>query len=509
MTDLLATRHRTLQLVDPMPKNPYRPGTSEWWLYRLNAQIDGRDNALGVLDDYYRGRQDTFRLASSAAIDSGIAALFRGINANLSKLIVDAAAQRLEVYGFRTGDDGLDDELWRVWQANDMDAWSGMAHKDALAMRACPVLVEPPAEDGGLPRITPQNPRNVAVETAPGDWRIVRAALKRWRDDSGRRLHTLYLPDRIEFWQDAQPGSGFLSAVRDVLGVPVPEYEPRSLERATRLRNPLGEVPFAIIPNMARSDGTYEAEHESVLPLLDLYNKTLLDMATTSEFSAFPQRYGIGIEIEEPEAPTTAEGEAAAAGSTALARMRSAIDAMITTPNEQAQFGQFPAAELSNYVNALDQIRANIGTITFTPFHLLLNMPTAVPATGEALKAAEIGLTRKIRGDHQREKGVGWERTQRLVIKLLGRPLPAVIETEWADPETRSEAVHTDALVKLRQGLGLPRSAVWGMMPASRAQVKRWSEDVERPGEAPTNPAQRADNARISGGELPSNETEG
>jgi Phage portal protein, SPP1 Gp6-like len=484
--DPLMTRHRTLQ-VQPVAKNPYTPGSSPWWLFRLSARLDGQHRALKLLDDYYRGRQDTFRLASTAAIDSGIAQLFRGINANLAKLICDAPRHRLEVFGFRTGDEATDDLLWRVWQANDMDAESDLAHKDALAMRACPVLIEP--VEGGLPRITPQNPLNVVVETAAADRRMVRAALKRWQDDDGRLLYTLYLPDRIEFWQDTKPG--FASTIRTALGLTELAYEPRSLERdqPSSIPNPLGEVPFAVIPNMGRSDGTYEAEHEAVLPLLDLYNKTLLDMATTSEFSAFPQRWAIGVDFDEGEEPVTDEAADAALGGKAIARVRAAVDAMITANSPSAQFGQFQAADLGNYVKALDQIRANVGTITFTPYHLLLNMPTSVPATGEALKSAEVGLTAKVR-DHHREKGVGWERSQRLVLRMLEQPVPPVIETIWRDPETRSEAQHVDALGKMRLMLGLPLKATWELLPASPTQIRRWQQQLkdEPPAPAPVAP---------------------
>lgn len=481
-----ARQNRSLEVASQAPKNPYAVGTSEWWIFRLSYRLDAQYAAIKRLDDYYRGRQDTFRLASAAAVDSGIATLFRGINANLSKLIVDAPRQRLEVFGFRTGDQETDDLLWRIWQANDMDAESDHAHKDAMAMRSCPVLVEP-GGPGGLPRITPQNPLHVYVESAAGDRRIVRAALKRWRDDNDRMLYTLYLPDRIERWQDAKPAGAVASTVRDALGIPPLMYEPRTLEPGEPFSedNPLGEVPIAVIPNMGRSDGSYEAEHEPVLPLLDLYNKTLLDMATTSEFAAFPQRWAVGIDVDEGEEPTTEEGEAVALGGKAMARIRSAIDAMITSPNPEAKLGQFQAADLNNYVAALDQIRANIGTITFTPYHLLLNMPSAVPATGEALKSAEIGLTSKTR-DHQREKGTAWERVQRLNLRLMERPEPQVIETIWRPPETLSEAQHADALVKLKS-VGWPMEAIFEMYPASPMQIRRWlaQKAAEAPEEEP------------------------
>jgi len=467
---------RTLEAPAPLPMtgNPYNPQTSEWWIWRLVAKLEAHHARLVTLDKYYRGTQDTFALYSLAAIQSGMADMFRGINANLAKLIVDAPRQRLEVFGFRSTDSSVDEDAWAIWQANDGDAMSQQAHTEAMVKRYCPVLVEP-----GTPvRITPQDPLNCTVATASGDPRLVLAGLKRWRDEaSDRWLYTLYLPDRVERWQEAAPEGATASAIRNTLGEVPTKFEPRTMPAGEdwAVTNPLGEVPLVLIPNQSRVDGTCYAEHEAVLPLIDLYNKTLLDMATTSEFAAFPQRYGIGVEFGEDEQPATTAGDAVALQVQGLARFRAAVDAMITTPSPDAQFGQFPAADLSGYVRALEQITTNIGTITFTPYHLLLNMPTAVPATGEALKAAEVGLVAKCR-DHQREKGVAWERVLRLALRLDGKAsqAEALGEVIWRDAETKGEAQHVDALTKLRRMLGLPQEAAWELLPASPVQIERW-----------------------------------
>jgi hypothetical protein len=470
--------------------NPYDAGSSQWWLYRLSARLDARLPALRTLDSYYTGQNDTFRLASQAAVSSGIAGLFRGINANLAKLVVDAPRHRLEVWGFRTGDDADDELLWETWQANDMDSEADAAHKEALVMRSCPVIVEPPSTQGGLPVITPQDPRGCIVEHAAGDRRVARAALKRWQDDDGRMLLTLYLPDRIERWQERNVSRWEQTMVPLFLGRDPQRWETRpDADGVYLLQNTLGEVPVVELPNQGRTNHRREAEHEAVIPLLDLYNKTLLDMATTSEFGAFPQRWGIGIDVDEGEVPLSEEAQAAAArlaaAGTAAAQYRAAVDMMLTTPSPDAQFGQFPAAPLDGYIAELDQVRANVGTISFTPYHLLLNMPSSTPATGEALRAAEVGLVAKVRSDHHREKGAAWERVQRLVLRLAKDPAGAwteaevtaarrrVVETVWRNPETLSEAQHMDALSKAAT-LGVPQQALWEMLPASPAEIKRW-----------------------------------
>lgn len=476
MDPVLYTPYRLRRAgVSVLQPNPYRAQSSEWWIYRLNAKLDEQLPVLETLDAYYRGANDTFQLASTAARTSGIADLFRGINANLAKLVVDAPRHRMEVYGFRTGSPADDDRIWAVWQRNDMDAASDAAHKDALIMRGCPVIVEPDSD--GQPVITPQDPRSCYVEHNAGDRRIVRAALKRWLDDAGRWSYTLYLPDRIERWRDRRTGS-VEQFVTGLLGMTPLAYEARVVDGVWAMANPLGEVPVVMVPNQGRTRGTTEAEHEAVLPLLDLYNKTLLDLATTSEFGAFPQRYGIGVDEEDDPQPATDAAAAAAGTSQPLARIRAAVDSMIVTASPDAQFGQFAAADLANYVSALDAIRGNIGSITFTPFHLLLNMPTSTPATGEALKAAEVGLTAKVRSDHHREKGRAWRSVQRLVFRILdgvdqATAAERVIETVWRNPETLSEAQHVDALSKA-EGLGIPQEALWELWPASPAEIKRW-----------------------------------
>jgi hypothetical protein len=485
-------RNRTLPADMARPGNPYEPFGSDWWLFRLNARLDADARRLTTLDRYYRGLNDTFRLASTAAIDSGIAHLFRGLNANLAKLVIDAASQRLVVYGFRLRDQRGDKEAWRIWQANDMDESSQIAHVESMVKRSCPILVEPNERDPSTPRITVQDPLNTIVETAPGDYRIRRAALKRWREDDGTMQMTLYLPDRIEKWRERRPGEiagrtvrihggqAEMQATWVLRDMPMKTWSVaglvvRQTPESPVKRNPIGEIPLVLIRNMPRVDGSCEAEHETVLPLFDLYNKTLLDMATSAEFGAFPQRYGIGVEGEDGEEPETEAARQKYAG-TPLSRYRQAVDSMITTPSPDARFGQFPAVDLGNYVKALDHIRAAIGTISFTPYHLLLNMPTAVPATGEALYAAEVGLDARVEA-HKVIKGNGWEGMTRLAFRLAGdetRAAATASETIWKDTRPRNISSHVQALREMRQELGLPLHAVWEKLPASPTEIERW-----------------------------------
>ena len=111
-------------------------------------------------------------------------------------LVVDAPGERLEVQGFRFGDAEGDEDIWRrVWQANDLDAGSQLAHTEALMKGVAYALVEPQAD--GVPVVTIEDALDCVVEVAPKDRRERVAALKRWVDDEGHLVAYVHLPDAV------------------------------------------------------------------------------------------------------------------------------------------------------------------------------------------------------------------------------------------------------------------------------------------------------------------------
>lgn len=452
------------------PPSRYAVGSSPWWIEKLTRALARRQARYRELERYYRGEQDLQMLTDEAWVESGMAIKFPdGLNANYARLVVNAAAQRLVVVGFRlAGDFRADVEASRIWRANQMDALADVAITESLVKGECPVMVEPNPRDPLTPIITPQDPAECIVWTASGDRRIRRAALKTWFDeDVRRRVYVLMLPDRIERWQDKSVGR-IEGMVLSILG-----QGPAEWERVDWRRNPIGEVPVVVIPNEPRLRGQPEAEHESVLTQIDLYNKTLMEMAVTSQELAWPQRYGTGVE----DSAEDEDEEETATGTPRSGRPTTGKTRWITVPAPDAQFGQFAAASLENHARALDLIRAGIATVSFTPYHFLLNMPTSVPPSGEAITASDAAPTDKAKA-HQRDKGAAFREVQRIVFRTAGDERRAAAmaggEVVWIDPERRTEAGHMDALGKMRTMLGAPRGAMWERIPLSPAEIARW-----------------------------------
>jgi hypothetical protein len=74
-------------------------------------------------------------------------------------------------------------------------------------------------------------------------------------------------------------------------------------------------------------------------------------------------------------------------------------------------------------------------------------------------------------------KGESWEEVFRLNFAFRGDPRGSDTAAEiiWQDPESRTEAVHTDALVK-QKSLGIPDEVLWeglGYSPQQIARIKR------------------------------------
>jgi hypothetical protein len=128
-----------------------------------------------------------------------------------------------------------------------------------------------------------------------------------------------------------------------------------------------------------------------------------------------------------------------------------------------------------------------------TPPHYLIGK--IVNASGDALKAAEAGLTSKCR-DKMVTFGEGHEEIMRLAFKAMGDEQRATAfdaETLWATSERRSFAQVVDGAGKLHE-MGVPDEIVWeelGWSPQkiARAKAMQTADDLLRAAGSPAPPA--------------------
>lgn len=443
------------------------PHSLEWWLARLGKRLDDRRVTMTILEDYYAGRQPL--AFASAKFRQAFGDRFPAFSSNFMALVVDAHRERLHVGGIRIGDAPEGDaDAWRWWQANRLDAESQKAHTESLVKGVAYALVWPD-QLTHAPEVTIESPLQVVVETEPGKSWKRRAALKRWLDDDGRYRAELYLPEGIYKFRSTQRSESFsapswasvaLWKRDEIAGEPWP------------VPNPLNIVPIVPIVNRPRLTGDGQSEIAMVMSNQDAINKLRADALIASEFASFRQRWIIGMDI--PVDPETGQP---------VEPFRSAVDRlwMVPPPDPddpnppKVEFGEFEQTDLAPIYAGIDTEVQHLGAISRTPYHYLLPQ-SGQPPSGESLKSAETGLMAKV-ADSMLNKGESWEEVFRLNFLFRGDPRANDLSSEiiWKDPESRTEAVHTDALVK-QKSLGIPDEILWeglGYSPQQIARIKR------------------------------------
>lgn len=428
------------------------PG-SKALLDKLGTELDKRHERLSLYDNYYRGNHElTF---ASRKFRSAFGSTFKKFAVNFCELVVDAVEERLHVEGFRIQDERGDQDAWRIWQDNNLDAESQLAHTEALVKEQAYALVW---RNGESAEITIEDPLMTVVAFSKTNRRNRVAGLKRWIDDSGFLFATLYLPGRIEKYRTTkkvdpsfriQDSKQLIWEVREVPG------------EAWPLNNPLNEVPLIPLTNRPRLDGCGSSEIASVIPLNDALNKVATDLLVAAEYGAFRQRWATGIEI--PRDPQTNEP---------IEPFKAAVDRLWAVEADEATFGEFSQTDLGPYVKAAEMYVQQIASITKTPPHYLLGQAGSFPS-GESLKATETGLVAKARRK-MRHFGESWEAVMRLAFLVLDDPRGKVTnaETLWRDPESRTESEHIDAVLKM-QAMGVPNEFLWERAGFSETEIQR------------------------------------
>lgn len=431
-------------------------GSPTWWLDTLHKRLVARQAAIKTYIAYYEGDHkltfttDKFRQAFGG--------LFGAFSDNWCGVVVDAIGERLRVGGFRLGNTAeADTKLWNIWQANQLDADSELAHTDALVCGDSSALVWP---EDGTARITIESPQQVIVAQSKGDRRTRAAALKVWVEEDGFAYATLYLPDGLyKYRSKSKIPEGY-----GVVDAGASRWEPRDVAgEEWPLRNPFEVVPVVpLVNNPTLLDACGRSELVAVVPVQDAINKLCADMIVASEYGSFRQRWATGVDI--PTDPATNQP---------VDDFKTAASRVWRSPNADAAFGDFSQTDLQVFVKAIDMFVQHIASQTRTPPHYFNAFEGQFPS-GESIKSAETGLVAKARRK-MRSFGESWEEVMRLALIASGDRRTRKVEnmeTIWGDPESRSESEHIDAIVK-QQALGVPDEILWEKAGYSPQEIER------------------------------------
>lgn len=436
---------------------------------KLEGELDRRAGLIKPWNEYYLGKHNLG--FASARFKAAFGNMFTAFADNWCEVVCDAPTERLEVLGFRfadgTGDDmplEADRKARDIWQRSGMDAESRVGHLEGAVKSRFFTLVwaDDPDADDPQPEITIEDPTQVVVAYRPGSRRVRKAALKKFDGEDGFVYATLYLAD--ELWKFRRPSTSSTSGIILPPGLSVHDWAPRfEDETEYRIDNPLGRVPIVEFANRRRLLDDPSPEHKVVMPLQDVVNKLVADMVVAAEAGAFPARWAAGVDV--PIDPKTGQEIIDSE------LWRGALAKMMRAASPQARFGNFTAADLSNFVAGIEMIITHIAAQTRTPPHYLLGKMANLSA--DALSAAETGLVSKC-NDKTVSTGEGWEETMRNAFAVIDDPRKDVYnaETIWADVEHITDAARADAATK-KKAAGVPWRQRMEDMRYTQAQIDR------------------------------------
>ncbi len=432
-----------------------------------------RDELLSVFESKQYGLKDCKAYYDSErrpdAIGIAVPPEMRGLLAHVGypRLYVDAIAERQEVEGFRMGGtDEADAKLWDWWQANNLDIEATLGHTDSLIYGRSYITVAAPDEDDpgvepDVPIIRVEPATSLYAEIDPRTREVTEAIRAIYTEDQSELISTtLYLPDETLQWVRKPTGESYYGW----------NYKDGNRDYGWRLvsrvRHELGMVPVIPLPNRTRLSDLYGSSEitPELRSVTDAAARILMDMQGTAELMAIPQRLIFGVKPEDLGVnPETGEKLYDAY----MARILGFEDA-------DAKAQQFSAAELRNFVDALDALDRKAAAYTGLPPQYL-SFSSENPASAEAIKSSEARLVKKTERKNKIFGGA-WEQAMRVAHKVMNGSVPSDMyrmETVWRDPSTPTYAAKADAAVKLF-GNGM------GVIPKERARIDMGYSITER-----------------------------
>jgi hypothetical protein len=358
-------------------------------------------------------------------------------------LVVDSTQDRLEVSGISSGDKVIDKLIWGLWQENQMDAESEIAHNATLVDGRCFALGwRPPGSS--RPEVTLDNSATMAVMYREGSRRDRVAALRRWTDEDGNISVNLYTPDHVWKFVKAQSGEQLQGNGRVKAGGTW--WARREDDEKWPLENPWGVVPVVEIPiNRRLKSGAFtpaRGDFAHCLGLIDRIHLLTFLGLVVAFWMGFPLRGVIGEKILRDD------------DNNIIPPFDPYADGIAQLEKPEAKIFEYKPADRSNLsvMEELDQL----SSITKTPRHYFPLEKGMSNLSAEAIMATEGALHAKVTS-YKKSVGSAWLEVSRLLGMMSdeGVLLSPRAEFHWMNHESRSLAEAADAATKWAS-IGIP-----------------------------------------------------
>jgi hypothetical protein len=392
-----------------------------------------RAEPYGLYRAYYLGHHRlTF---ATAKFRNAFGDLFREFADNVCDDVVDEPVDRMQIVGWSGKTDAVSKAAQDMHDRNRLDARLGNVHRNGFREGDGFVIIWKDPDE--VTRWYPQDPDLMAVQYDADRPDLIVKAAKVWKSGKVWRV-TIYYPDRIARWASKGTANGgglpsakaFVPYQEIVLDQETGEHTTLDHETANDSgRCPVFHYPAGEISRYGRS------VLRDVIPLQDALNKSVADMLVGMEFHALPQRWATGVVLERDEQGNEIDP------------YKGGDNRLWTAGKDQAQFGQFPAADLAALLEVQDGFRLEIARKGALPPHSVNLRGGGAAPSGISLLVAE-GKTIKRVLDAERDWGQTHCEAMAYALTMDGVPCEAAdLEIEWMPPATRDEKALIETLI--------------------------------------------------------------
>lgn len=417
---------------------------------KLQKALDATSDAeLGYLlaNRYFEGNVDEqFPSIQMARLVRGSANRFR---MNYARVPVMALCNRIKITSVTAIDAQEAANAWlqQIWNDNQMDNVAREVHVKASYTGSAYLLVWPDTDDvdGETIDVSVCSPETTRVYYSDENPRKVEFASRMWVDDKRTRVN-LYFPDRTEKYISK---AGTRARTANNFEPYLDLYEEDSLEATWPIPNPYGVVP---IFHFRVSEGYGRPVNRDAWEPQDAINKLTSTLMAAADYQSFPQRYI----LKNPQLSADQE----------LDDWDGLDDNGMDSPVQPGydlqsgpgglwflnadKVGEFPAADMRNFMEPLQQYIKAISTTTETPLHAFHGMGDA--PSGESLRAANAPLNDNVRNVEGWFEPT-WNAVLGFILALGGFDYKADIQ--WANPDEVDSKDYWDAVVA-KQTAGVP-----------------------------------------------------
>ena len=405
---------------------------------RLKLDLDSRAASDELLLRYYQGRQRVEQLGM--AIPPQMRRFL--VITNWCRTVVDTINSRQQVRSLTLpGEETADPTLRAIWDANNLDAHLTMFNRDRMIYGRGFLSVGANEDNGALPFVRVESPREMVAEIDKRK-EVITAAARFYGmtpQGLGPTKVTLYTPDTT-VWVEQIDGRWY---------------------EVDRDNHGLGAVPVVMHLNR-RMTGSWlgESQMTDVIPLVDAAARSLTNLQFAQEAHGIPRMFMTGV----------AQGDFIDANGDPIPQFEAYFDAIHTITNPQGKVGQLDAADLKNFETALNIYGAQASVATGFPLRKF-GISAVNPPTEGSIRAEETDLVRSVE-EQNLEVGttLGWVGALAYRFATGSVVEGNQVHADWFDPSTPTVSQREDALAKRKAAGVLSREGYWDELGWSEAR---------------------------------------